>query len=215
MSAPGARPVNAITGSFDQPWFDQVERRYGPLLPPDPAGTLALAAANADLASASAQVRLAKAQRVPDLTVSAGARRLEATNDTAAVFSLSVPLPFFNGGGAALEHAHAERLRAEAQKRVTAQDVAQAIAEAQAELANAATSAATATGPALAAAEEAARIARIGYREGKFGQLDLLDAERTLAETRSNAIEALSAYHNAQAQLERLTARAPDQGDMQ
>ena len=44
---------------------------------------------------------------------------------------------------------------------------------------------------ALAAAEEAARIARIGYREGKFGQLDLLDAERTLAQTRAAAIDAL------------------------
>ena len=37
--------------------------------------------------------------------------------------------------------------------------------------------------PTLAAAQEAARIARIGYREGKFGQLDLLEAERTLADT--------------------------------
>ena len=62
---------------------------------------------------------------------------------------------------------------------------------------------------ALAAAEEAARIARIGYREGKFGQLDLLDAERTLAQTRAAAIDALLSYHIAQAQLERLTARAP------
>src|SRR3546814_9424389 len=69
--------------------------------------------------------------------------------------------------------------------------------------------AATATGPALAAAAETARIARIGYREGKFGQLDLLDAERTLAETRLAAIDALLSYHLAQAQLERLTMRAP------
>ncbi len=210
----GQRVNQPVTGPFDQSWFDRIESRYGPLLPQDPAGTLALAAAEADLVTATAQVRLANAQRVPDLTVSAGARRLEATNDTAAVFSLSIPLPFFNGGKAAVDQAQAERLQAEARKRVAALDVAQAIAEAQAELANAVTSAATATGPALAAAEEAARIARIGYREGKFGQLDLLDAERTLAETRSNAIEALLTYHNAQAQLERLTARAPQQGDM-
>ena len=62
-------------------------------------------------------------------------------------------------------------------------------------------------------AGEAARIARIGYREGKFGQLDLLDAERTLAETKLAAIDALAAYHNAKARLERLTALAPDQGN--
>src|SRR3546814_14746653 len=83
------------------------------------------------------------------------------------------------------------------------------MARAQADAANSATNAAAASGPALAAAEEAARIARIGYREGKFGQLDLLDAERTLAQTRAAAIDALLSYQIAQAQLERLTARAP------
>ena len=209
----GQRIGQSVAVPLDLAWFGRVDSRYGPLRPIDPAGTLALAAADSDLAAASAQVRLARAQRVPDLTLSAGARRLEATNDTAAVFSLSLPLPFFNSGKAAVDQASAEQLRAEAQRRVTEQDVAQAIAAAQAEAANAATGASTATGPALAAAEEAARIARIGYREGKFGQLDLLDAERTLAETRASAIEALLAYHTAQAQLERLTARAPDQGD--
>ena len=211
----GQRIGQPAAAPLDRAWFDRVDGRYGPIQPIDPAGTLALAAANADLATASAKVRLARAQRVPDLTLSAGARRLEATNDTAAVFSLSVPLPLFNNGKAAVDQASAERLRAEAQRRATQQDVAQAIAGAQAEAANAATSASTATGPALAAAEEAARIARIGYREGKFGQLDLLDAERTLAETRASAIEALLAYHIAQAQLERLTVRAPNQGDNQ
>ena len=60
---------------------------------------------------------------------------------------------------------------------------------------------------------EAARIARIGYREGKFGQLELLDAERTLAETRVAAIDALANYQNARAQVERLTAPAPNGGN--
>src|SRR3546814_16744187 len=90
------------------------------------------------------------------------------------------------------------------------------MARAQADAANSATNAAAASGPALAAAEEAARIARIGYREGKFGQLDLLDAARKLAQTRAAAIDALLSYHLAQAQIERLTARAPiTQGDGQ
>lgn len=83
----------------------------------------------------------------------------------------------------------------------------------RAEVDNAATAARNANGPALVAAHEAARIARIGYREGKFGQLDLLDAERTLGETKLAAIDALAAYHNAKARLERLTAPAPEQGN--
>jgi outer membrane protein, heavy metal efflux system len=187
-----------ITGRLDAGWFARVVPGYGPLRPTESNGTLALAAAEADLAIATAGVRLARSQRAPDLTLGTGARWFEATGDTAAIFSLSIPLPLFDNGGAALSQASAERQRADA----------------QADAANAATSAGAASGAALAAAEEAARIARIGYREGKFGQLDLLDAERTLAETRAAAIDALLAYHIAQAQLERLTARAPaTQGD--
>jgi cobalt-zinc-cadmium efflux system outer membrane protein len=174
-------------------------------------GTLAMAAADADLAVADAGVRMARSQRVPDIAFGPGLRRLDATNDTAAVFSLSVPLPLFNSGGAAVEQAQAQRGMAEAQRRMTALDVEQAITDARAEADNAATTARAASGPALAAAQEAARIARIGYREGKFGQIDLLDAERTLAETRVAAIDALAAYQNAKARLERLIAPAPQE----
>ncbi len=203
-----------LAGSLDETALDRLPTAgYGPAQPAGAVGTLALAATDADLAVADAGVRLARSQRVPDLTVGPGIRRLEATDDTAAVFSISVPIPFFNSGKAAVEQATAERRRADAQRRMTALDVEQAIAEAEADAANAATTAHAANGPALAAAQEAARIARIGYREGKFGQLDLLDAERTLAETRLAAIDALAAYQNARAQLERLTAPAPERGD--
>ncbi|WCP13999.1 Cobalt-zinc-cadmium resistance protein CzcC [Sphingobium sp. AntQ-1] len=177
------------------------------------ADTLALAAADADLAIADAGVQLARSQRIPDVTVGPAVRRLSATNDTAAVLSLSIPIPLFNAGQAAVAQASAQRVRAEAQRRMTSLDVEQAITDAQAEADNAATAARNARGPALAAAQEAARIARIGYREGKFGQLDLLDAERTLSQTRLAAIDALASYQNARARLERLIAPAPVQGN--
>lgn len=203
----------AISGPLDTGMLDRLPvGAYGPR-DINTVGALALAAADADVAIADAGVRVARSQRVPDVTVGPALRRLEATNDTAAVFSLSVPIPLFNSGRAAVAQASAERTRAEAQRRVTTLAVEQAITDAQAEADNAATTARAANGPALAAAQEAARIARIGYREGKFGQLDLLDAERTLAETRIAAIDALAAYQNAKARLERLTAPAPQQGN--
>ncbi len=65
------------------------------------------------------------------------------------------------------------------------------------------------SGPALEAASEAARIARIGYAQGKFSQLDLLEAERTLAETKAALVDALAAYHGAEARLVRLTTPVP------
>ena len=199
-----------IDGALDVTLLDRLPAAtFGPVAPPSAQGTLALAAADADLAIADAGIRLARANRVPDINVGPALRRLEATNDTAAVFAISIPIPVFNNGRAAIAQATAERTRADAVRRVTALDVEQAITDAEAEAANAATSARAAAGPALAAAQEAARIARIGYREGKFGQLDLLDAERTLAETRVAAIDALANYQNSRARLERLTAPAP------
>lgn len=198
-----------IIGPLDLVWLDRVEG-YGPALPAEPAGTLALAAAQADVATAEAQVRLARSQRVPDVTLSASARRLEATNDVAAVFGVSIPFPVFNNGTAAVAQASAQSDQAQARRRAAELDSAQAIASAEAEVANAATSARNASGPALVAAREAARIARIGYREGKFSQLDLLDAERTLSETRAAAIDALAAYHDAQARRDHLATAAPN-----
>ncbi len=205
-----ARLIGIRVGTLDEAWFQRVNATgRSPDPDPDTANTLAVAAARSDLDTATAQVRLARSQRVPDLTLSAGARRFEQTGDVAAVFGVSIPLNLFNGGRSAVAVADAERDRSDALRRVALLDAEQDIAGVQADAANAATTARNAAGPALAAAQEAARIARIGYREGKFGQLDLLDAERTLLETRMAAIDALAAYHDAQARLERLTASAP------
>jgi cobalt-zinc-cadmium efflux system outer membrane protein len=203
-----ARLLGMGVGALDEAWFQRVDPiRQSPAS--GAAHTLTAAAARADLDTATAQVRLARSQRVPDLTLSASARRLEQTNDVAAVFGVSIPLTLFNRGRAAVSVADAQRDQSAALRRIALLDTEQEIAEAQVDAANAATTARNAAGPAFAAAQEAARIARIGYREGKFGQLDLLDAERTLLETRTAAIDALAAYHDAQARLERLTAAAP------
>ncbi len=209
-----ARLLGMPVGQLDRSWFDAVPSA-GTMRPMATSGTLTVAAARADLDTASAQVRLARSQRVPDLTVSASARRLEQTNDVAAVFGVSIPLNVFNNGRASIAVAEAQREQSDAQKRAALLDAEQDVATAQADAENAATTARNAAGPALAAATEAARIARIGYREGKFGQLDLLDAERTLLETRTAAIDALAAHHDAQARLERLTAAAPHLKDDQ
>jgi cobalt-zinc-cadmium efflux system outer membrane protein len=183
------------------PWFDdiaRVPRIDGRGTPP------ALAAADAQIAVATARVDAARRARIPDVTLSIGARRLKETNDSAAVVALSVPLPLFNRGTAEVARSRAELDRTEAERRAAALDFAEAQASAQADVDDARASAAAASGPALAAAREAARIARLGYAEGKFSQLDLIEAERTLSESQEAAINALSAFHLARARLARL-----------
>lgn len=198
-----------ITDALDSAWFGRIDGGATPISARS-GGTLALAAAQAELTTADARVRLADSQRIPDLSISAGARHFQGSGDVAATVGVSIPLQLFNTGRAALDQARAERDRIAAQRQTALLRASNDIATAQTTLANAADRASAASGPALAAAEEAARIARIGYREGKFGQLDLLEAERTLAETRAAAIDALADYHAAQARLVRLTTAVPE-----
>ncbi len=197
-----------IAGPLDGVWFEQVNGP-GPVAPRSVDGTLSLAAAEANLSIASAQVRLARAQRVPDITLSAGARRLSASNDTAAVFGVAVSFPLFNSGRAGVDQAMAQQSAAEARKRVAFAEAEQELARAEAALADASADARAAGGPALAAAQEAARIAELGYASGKFGQLDLIEAQRTLGDTRARHVDALEAYHLAKARLARLMTPAP------
>jgi cobalt-zinc-cadmium efflux system outer membrane protein len=197
-----------VAGALDTAWFDHIAVP-GPRHEVAIGDPLEVAAATADVRTANAQVRVARASRVPDVTLTAGARRLSASTDTAAIFGVSIPLPLFNGGQAAVSQAEAELQQVRARQRMAELDTGKAIATARAELANAEANARASSGPALAAASEAARIARIGYAQGKFGQLDLLEAERTLAATRTAAVDALAAYHKAEARLERLLTPAP------
>jgi cobalt-zinc-cadmium efflux system outer membrane protein len=133
---------------------------------------------------------------------------LAETNDTAAVVGVSVPIPIFNNGRAFVSQSQAEQTQAQALRSLVALDTRQDIARAQTEVANAAATARATGGPGLAAAAEAARIARIGYSQGKFDQIALLDAERTLSQTRQAYVDALAAYHDAVARLQRLTTPA-------
>lgn len=200
---------NDLPGVLDQGWFETVDAgRVGPVVPANVDGTLALAAAGADVTTAEAQLRLARSQRIPDLTVSAGTRRLQASGDMAMVFGVSVPLPVFNNGRAAIGQAAALRNQSEARRRLTRFDAERAITAVRAER-DRATASVRASGPVLRAAQEAARIARLGYGEGKFDQLVLLEAEQALLDARTAAIDARAQYHDAEARLARLTTPAP------
>ena len=58
------------------------------------------------------------------------------------------------------------------------------------------------------AAQKAFDVVSQGYRNGRFGYLEVLDAQRTLFSTRSELIEALREHEQQLATIERLTAAA-------
>lgn len=160
-----------------------------------------VAAAQAQFDAAGARVDAARRARIPDISISAGTRRFRESGDSAAVLTLSVPLPVFNRGHAELSRARAELDRAEAERSAVALEFDEALAAARVNLADARAAAASASGPELAAAQEAARIARIAHAEGQLSQLDLIEAESQLSQTQEAAIDALAALHDAHARL--------------
>jgi cobalt-zinc-cadmium efflux system outer membrane protein len=60
------------------------------------------------------------------------------------------------------------------------------------------------------AAEQAFEAARNGYRQGKFGYLDVLDSQRTFAEANARLLDALARYHRAVALVESLVGTRLD-----
>ncbi len=181
----------------------------GPLLGEGPGtqldldSNLSLAQADAALAEAEAQVRLARSQRWQDVSITAGARQFQASQDVALVVGISVPLPLFNNGQAAIAQAGHARDQAEARRRQTRLEIQQAVDTAVAER-NRAAAIMRMSEPLMRTAAEAARIARIGYAEGKFDQLALLEAETTLLQTRRSIVDARSQYLLAEARISRL-----------
>jgi cobalt-zinc-cadmium efflux system outer membrane protein len=53
--------------------------------------------------------------------------------------------------------------------------------------------------------EQAFAAAHDGYQQGKFGFLDILDAQRGLFEAKGALVDALSDYHAALTDIQRVT----------
>ena len=62
---------------------------------------------------------------------------------------------------------------------------------------------------ALPTAEQAARFAAVGFAEGKFTFLEVLEAQRTLSDVRAQLNDALREFHARRAETERLRGNEP------
>ncbi len=147
----------------------------------------------------------ARAERVPDVTVSAGFSRFEEDGSQAGLIGLSLPLPLFNRNEGGILAAQHQATRAEYDQRSARLRATTALTEAHSRLETARAEAVTIKEELLPSSQQAFNAAQAGYREGKFGYLDVLDAQRSLGETRVRQLEALAEYHKAAADMERLT----------
>ena len=157
-----------------------------------------------EMAQRQAALDLAGAQRVPDPTLRGGVRHARETGDNALVMEFSIPLPVFNRNQGGWLEARYRLAKAGEERRVAEVQVRTALAEAYGALASAFGEATRLRDEVLPGAQQAFDAASEGYRQGKFGFLDVLDAQRTLFESRGRYLEVLAAYHKAVAEVERL-----------
>jgi cobalt-zinc-cadmium efflux system outer membrane protein len=160
--------------------------------------------------------------RVPNLTISLGPRWFEETGHSAWVAGISLPIPIFDRNQGARNAAEFELKRtrrdAEARKISLETELAAGLQRlSAAQLENE-----TMEREVVPAAEVAFKATELGYSEGKFSFLDVLDSQRALFESRSLLLDSREEYALTRTEIERLVGlghdpttaqRAGSQGD--
>lgn len=176
------------------------DQRLGELMAQAPAIRLA----QLDIARRQAMTQGERAKRVPDLTLTLGAKRDAELGRTQAVFGLSIPLPLMdNNQGNLLEALRREDQARELLTAATVRvqtEVAQAVerlrlTRQQVQLLRT---------DVLPLAQSAYDAAVKGYELGKFAFLDVLDAQRSLFQLRQQALRQTADAYRAAAELDRL-----------
>ncbi len=162
----------------------------------------------AEMAQREASLALERSKRVVDVAVSAGYRRYTAVGSNAFVVGASVPLPLFNRNAGGIEEARIRVAKGHEERRAAEARVAGALADAYAALAAAHDEIAIVRTDVLPGAQETFDAVSEGYRLGRFGFLDVLDAQRTVINAGGQHLRALSAYHDAVVHVERLIGAA-------
>lgn len=163
-------------------------------------------AAKAETLRSNAAIAVERAKRIPDITFSAGMKRVVTGGvpGNQAVVGVSIPLPLFDTNrGALLESVHkAEKANADFDSETARLQLG--LTQAYANYERASLEARRLHTDVLPAAREALDAMSRGYELGKFGFLDVLDAQRTLFQGQSQYVQALTDAHLAYAEIGRL-----------
>ncbi len=154
---------------------------------------------------AQSALSLERAHAVPDPTFNVGIKNLREDDAQAMVAGVSFPLPVFNRNRAGIDRAGHEVNAAIMDQRSAQLSRDAQLVRVYNDFSNAYAEVTTLEFTVLPGAEEAFSIARQGYDAGKFAYLEMLDAQRTLFETRKQMNAALLDYYRQRAALERLT----------
>lgn len=212
------RKLLAVNWGSISPTFEKAEGDLDDLRPvPSAAVVNKLLSENPNLAKQDkevsfrqARLTLEKARRIPDISVQGGKQWYDGTDNNAFLLGLSIPLQLFGRNQGNVLEAHYALRKSIQGKRSVKTRLHAALSQEYQNLSASYAIALAFRNEVLPAALEAFNAAGKGYRYGKFSYLQVLDAQRTLFETRSQYIDVLAAYHLGVTEVERLIGTGLD-----
>ena len=151
-----------------------------------------------------AEIKLADARRVPNVTAWGGTRRLEGPGEQSFLFGFSMPLQFFDRNQGGVAEARALLGRTEAEQKAAEVRLGMVLLGLYEEMAHDAHIMEGVQKDILPKAEDALAISREGFAQGRFSYLEVLDAQRTVFDVKQEYIRAATSYHQFLVEMERL-----------
>ncbi len=164
-----------------------------------------------EISQRQAALGVERSKRIPDVTLTAGHRRFTELHINAWVIGASLPLPLFDRNQGGTEEAISRLNKAYEERRAAESRVSSALSDAYAALSIAHQEALALRETVLPGARQTFAAVSEGYQLGKFGYLDVLDAQRTLIAADGQYLRAVSDYHKAVADIERLVGAPLDE----
>lgn len=157
--------------------------------------------ADADRKASAARLQLAKAQRIPDITVEALYRRLEGDRRDAFDVGMSIPLPLFDRNSGNVRAARAEVTATEARYRSTQNELWLRTQDSHSRLTAALARTRALRDDVLPRAEAVFRTAERRYAAGDIRATDLLSVRRDWASIQLSYMESLRDLAQAWAEV--------------
>lgn len=165
-----------------------------------------LARFGVEVAQREAALAREKAAVVPDLTLRAGVRQIEETEDVTAVVGFSLPLPLWNRNEGNIRATRAQISRTGAEQATVSAALMTELTDAYQTLSRARATIQILREEVLPGGESALTATTEGYEAGRFSYIDVLDARRTISTARLQYLQAIIDYHKALHAVEALTA---------
>ena len=158
---------------------------------------------------AKSTAELERAKRLPDPTVSVGIKRAEEAGRNQLLLGVSIPLPILDSNRGNQLQALRLADKAEDELQAARQQAQSQLLQNYEHLQTSRAQTVQLQSKVLPGAQSAYEVAAKGFSLGKFSYLDVLDAQRTLAEASGLYLDQLVATHRAAADITRQLGDIP------